>query len=421
MEKLKKFFIKKQIKIQQKKAVIITAFFMMSIISYSIFYVVNMNNKIDMTEDFSRENVEINLVLSQKWFDNSHEKDNILNYIYYPENNQISLDRDIVREMGAFWGYVRLYGFNKNEDSLIQIEEIRRNIQDYIKYDKIEGTEIAYIEFNDIALINTQAFYLLALSELKKEGILLTEREEQDLEKIINGIYLMRAKKGGLWYVYYLPSEKNKISPYGTSETLFGLISYYKYINKDKKVLDFAENIFKEYFEIAQKYSFEKEEARSFHSWILYFLKDLYQIDESYYSYVETIVNNALDYRKNNINCYNSGCLIYKKTISEAGFLEGNIVVYNILREMNYPRIEELKEYIDLAINDIYSMQIRSIEDYYEKTGKSFNGNNEMLIGGFCGGLNDGKFFCETMRSDYTQHSSSALLNYYNIFLFADK
>ena len=39
-----------------------------------------------------------------------------------------------------------------------------------------------------------------------------------------------------------------------------------------------------------------------------------------------------------------------------------------------------------------------------------------LLVGGFCGGRNDGDYFCEYLRNDFTQHSSSALLNYYLIF-----
>lgn len=33
--------------------------------------------------------------------------------------------------------------------------------------------------------------------------------------------------------------------------------------------------------------------------------------------------------------------------------------------------------------------------------------------GGVGGGGNDGDYFCENFRNDFTQHASSALLNYY--------
>lgn len=143
---------------------------------------------------------------------------------------------------------------------------------------------------------------------------------------------------------------------------------------------------------------------------------ELNEVDEKYYSYVEDLVNKGLDYRVNNPSCQDFGCIMVQITISEAAFLEGNIIVYDLLDKNNYSRINELKKYIDLTYINVLNMQVKSVEDYENKTKSEFNGNSSLLVGGFCSGRNDGDYFCENLRNDYTQHASSSLLNYYLIF-----
>jgi len=386
------------------------------VIFLSIFvYLLSNNNFLNVI--LSKKNhIKESLISSQKWFDAFQEGADIMNYIYYPETNSFDDERNMVRELGSFWGYTRLYAMNKNEESLNKINNIRNNIEKYLKDDQIKQNKIAYLEHDDVAEINTQAFYILALAELSKAGVDLNDKELSNLKRIINGIYLMKANEGGLWYIYYLPEEHNKISPYGTSEILFSLIYYYKYIEKDEKVLEFAKTVFDEYYLIAKNYNFSDEEARSFYSWILYFLVELDEIDKERYHYIEDLINKALDYRKDNPECRNRGCLMFPKTTSEAAFLEGNIYSFNLLSQHEYERIEELKNYINLAIEDVLSMQIKSVKDYKVKTDKIFTGDEKIIVGGYCSGTNDANYFCQTLRNDFTQHSSSAVLNYYNTF-----
>jgi len=364
--------------------------------------------------EFDKFQLKTSLILSQRWFDNFQTDDNIVNYIYFPEKDLIE-GRNLIREFGSFWGYSRLYNFNKNTESLRNINKIRKNSQAYIKYDDIEGVGIAYLEHEGIAEINTQAFYILALAELSAGGLKLTKRELSDLEKIVNGIYLMKAREGGLWYIYYLPEKHNKISPYGTSETLFALISYYKNIKQDRNVLSFIKDVFDEYYKISRKYTFNDEPARSFYSWILYFLVELSSIDSGYYFHIVDLIEKALDFRKNNKKCFKKGCLVTPLTISEAAFLEGGVYALALLEKNNFERLNELRQYIDLAVGDVLSMQILSFEDYHEKTGRISRGDKKYLIGGYCGGTNDGDYFGQTLRNDFTQHASSAILNYLNI------
>ena len=115
--------------------------------------------------------------------------------------------------------------------------------------------------------------------------------------------------------------------------------------------------------------------------------------------------------------CFDKGCLDTPVTISEAAFLEGGIYSYHILEKNNFERLNEFREYIDLAIKDVLSMQVLSVEEYQRKTGNIFNGDEKLLIGVYCGGANDGEYFCQLLRNDFMQHASSAVLNYYNVFI----
>jgi hypothetical protein len=357
--------------------------------------------------------IKDSIFLGKQWIANFQKEEGLFNYVYFPEKDKFSEADNMVRQIGTFYGFLKLTetDFVLDEDEKV-IENFRKGIQEYIKYDEIEGIKIAYIENKKgVAKINSQAVYVLSLAQLKKMGFELTEREKDDLEKIINGIKLMQADDGGFWYVYYLDEKDNKITPYGSGEVLYALVYYYKYIDKDKELLDLAKKHFSKFYPKTIGLSFIEENNRSFYSWVLYYLCELEEIEPGQFKYIKALIEKMLDYRENNYRCHDSSCIMRPFNMAESSFLEGTARAYNIIKKNNPELASLVYDYLRKSVKDILKMQVKSKEDFRDKYHYDFKADDKIILGSFCGDMKN----CEKIRNDFAQHSLSGLIYFLEI------
>jgi hypothetical protein len=347
--------------------------------------------------------------LGQSWIINQQKEDGLFRYQYNLKEQEYAEENNLVRQVGTFYGLVRSYQFFSNEAARPAIMNFRQGISDYIKYDIIDNKEIAYLEYDEVAKLNAQALYILALAELKKQGFALTEKELSDAKKIIQGIEMMESEDGGFWYLYYLPEVHNRISIYGSGEALFALAQYYQYVEKNSDYLSLAKKHFALLYPGAlAAENFADEEARAFHSWVLYYLASLEQIEPGQFEYIVPLMARAFEYKEKNPACRNENCIISPDAGIELSLLEGFSAAYPLFSIQDRESKNKLKEYIEFGIERVGALQIKTIQDYKNKTGQDYGDKPENIIGGFCEAES-----CNYLRIDIAQHALGALMNVY--------
>ncbi len=342
------------------------------------------------------EEIPQRLELSYNWLINFQKEDGLFYYQYNITNNSFTDDDNIVRQIGTFYSLIRYYEYYNDSNSLNSINKFRDGINKHIKYGEINETEIAYIEFNNVSKINSNALYLLSLVELKKQGIKLTQKETEDIDKILNGILFMQNGNEGFWYLYYVPKEYNRITPYGSGEAILALVNYHKYYKDSPEIIEITKKHFKYYIDLSLYHAFTHEITRGFFSWSLQYLSELNEIDNSYYNYSEALIGKSIKFQDWNPHCnLNKNCIMSESS-GESSFIEGITDIYPVLESENSSFALDIREeYLFRSLELLFKLQIT-------------NSTSNYLQGGFCNNLN-----CEFLRNDLNQHSTISLMNFY--------
>lgn len=343
--------------------------------------------------------------LAEEWFLNMQKEEGAFYYNYYPLNNTFENNDNIVRQVGSFYSLIKIYNITKNSNTLKSIYLFKNYAESLISYKKIRGVEIAYLEYDYTAKVNTNALYVLALIEMQKSDLKLSEKDYLDMEKLVEGMKYMVDDEGGFWYVFFLEKSKNRIDYYGSGEAMFALVSYYKYVDSDVELLNFVNENFEKFFVELDFYEFDQK-YKSFFLWGLLYLNEVYEINSElkWRLYLENMVSKAMEFRINNEICFDNGCII-DYTSGEYAYFEGIANVFMKINDEKYFLDEKVFKYINESYDEISSWQIKSVQDYEDKSLNIFNGDEEFLIGGFCDSFN-----CSNIRVDYTQHAICGLL-----------
>ncbi len=352
--------------------------------------------------DLDKEEIINSIISSQSWIKKVQKEDGLFGYEYNLNNNSFSDSNNMVRQIGTFYSLIKSLEINSNFSLINSIYEFNDEIKsNYLKYDFINGTKIAYVEYDNISKINSNSLYLLSLIEMKKKNLSLDIEDYNNINSLYNGIKLMSSSSGGFYYIYYLDRDLNKITPYGSGEALFALMSYYNNIDSNDELLRFLEKNFESLYLGYINEDFNGENLRSFYSWSLYFLYEYSlnsnnsnTLDLDFKSYANELINKAMSFRESNPICRNSGCII-SRGISGVTFLEGTSIGYKLLSFNNYNRIRVIN-YFNKAYPYYLSLQ------HFDKNISS------ILNGGFCNNEN-----CNLFRIDYNQHAMMALMNIY--------
>ncbi|MGE3624528.1 MAG: hypothetical protein AB7H77_11760 [Bdellovibrionales bacterium] len=348
------------------------------------------------------------LRLNTDWLLNGQQENGLFTYELKPLDQVKPETNNMVRQIGTFWGLIRMQEFDGRSEIKQAISRFRNAIRRYIKKGNSPGGEIAYIEFNNAAKLNSAALYLLALASMKQAGMVLTPEEQEIAPLLINGLKQMANGKGGFWYIYYLDEKHNRITSYGSAEAIYAL-AMWAHVTGDDDLRDYARATFMAYYDhyLRDLDEFENTLFRAWFSWALHAQSLLGAADEEdrYKYYIRPMLALALAHRAANPTCAEAGCIM-GPTASDAPFLEGIVAAYPIAKrhEQDEYFVNAIENYIARALPALLSLQATA--DSTELLEKSPHAP-EALIGGIC--FDPG---CSFMRNDLNQHAMIAMLNY---------
>lgn len=362
------------------------------------------------------------------WIENNYY-DNYFRYKYFPIYDRtidlasFNFEVYYVRQLAFYW-FLSKENYINNK-TLIFAKNYLNYSQNFVYSKDLNSKNIisselnpnshfsschSYIDFGNGTNVNMNSFYLLFLVEMHKKN--LTSKQDITNMNCIKNYLINQENSLGGYYFYDMNSSKNFLDFYGSGEALLAMINYYKYVDKDKELLLFLKNSFRKSHDLIYP-GYADHNYMSFFTWALQFLREIYLIDEEleWRLYTEIILDEAFKLRNENL-CKNDSCIISKSS-GEYAYFEGissvNFMFKNEQKNW-WIKKQELNNYLSLASKEISQWQIKSINDYENKTKIKFNGNPKDLVGTFCD-----SYYCQYSRIDFMQHALSAY-----IFLYQD-
>lgn len=356
--------------------------------------------------------IKNSILAGQDWIVHAQKPNGLFTYEYFPFENRVSDDDNIVRQVGTFWALVETLRFRKTPRELAVVNNFRDHVNKMIVRAPAGNSEVAYVEYNELGKLNTTALYVLAIMGLIENDVELTEKEEELLPLLINGLKKMSDEKGGFFYIYYVEGEKNHITPYGSGEALFALAKYYEHIG-DKEGLKWTYEAFKKYFDrfLKDEDDFRVTPARGFFSWGIYALEIINRtFPVEYDETVKGLLRIAMGTRAKNAECRDRGCML-AMNVGDGTFFEGMIQAYKMAlqHEKDPDAIEEIRTYIDLALRDYIALQILDVDNFQVEY--RYLGDPKKVYGAVCWDSQ-----CQRIRNDTTQHVVSAFMYYHDFF-----
>lgn len=387
--------------------------------------------------------------LSQDWLNSFQQDDGLYHYVFRPwgyvmsptqkkeeQSKQVKMapgetpvksaayyatpypdDDNIVRQILSYWAQIKSTRFRNSPKIMQNIADFEKALEKYLVIEETDHGTALFVSFKDGMKVNSTALYLAALLSKQELGLPVSKEQEKHIEYAINGLKVFAAPENGFYY-YHKTNRPNFITSYGSGEAQYALALY---INKtkDEELYKFAQQQFEGYFEtyfrhsLSNPMSYVDKERVGYHTWALYYLSELDKFKPvNYDKYVRPLVKFAFDFKAVNDECKNGPC-IYSVKMWDSSSVEGLAAAYPLILkyEQNPEFIQQVKDYLDDATDHLLSLQINSIEEYEQKTGKEFTNNPDHLIGGFCDWPD-----CTYLRNEVTMHVASALMAYYNLF-----
>lgn len=348
----------------------------------------------------------------QNWLMNFQKPSGLFYYYYDPANNTFSTEDNLVRQIGSYQALIDSSHFVQDRNKLNEtLHKFESALEKYKMEATVQGKKIIFFKDDrNEAAVNSSAGYLLALLSKHKHGLPLSATQKADIHKAAQGLIKMDSKKGGLYYLYFFPAEKNIITSFGTGFALHALEAYANYIN-DIRISNYVAALHKSYMDANPLDSVEFTD-RSLIGYIphalLSFSKRKNISENDYNEEIRPLIKKIIDHRSNDETCKEIGC-VSLNPFYDAVIMEGTSTVYPLVKRYEKGSEFEIavKSYIDKSASDVMDFQILSKNDYEEKTERTYDDDEKIIIGGFCGFPE-----CPQIRNEMTMHAVSALDHY---------
>lgn len=326
---------------------------------------------------------------------------------------------NIVRQILSYWALIKSTDFRSTPEIEASIKKFEARLErDLIKILDTPFGKGLFIHFNDAHKVNSTALYLAALLSKHERNMPLTDVQKQHIEYAVTGLKAFASTEEGGFNYYYDTDQFNFISPYGSGEAQLALAQYIN-MTKDKDLYAFAQDHFEKYFDkhfspaFANPASFIDKERVGYITWGLYYLREIDKFKPvDYARHVRPLIQFMLDYRAINDECTGKGC-VYSMAMWDSSSVEGMSAAFELMLkyETDQDLITEVKDYLDMAMMHLLSLQVHSVEQYEDITGHKFRGNPDHLVGGFCDWPE-----CGYMRNEVTMHVTTSMMEYYHLF-----
>jgi|TARA_B100001964_G_C14239344_1_gene604169 AMMECR1 domain-containing protein len=186
--------------------------------------------------EISEDMIDDRVLLSRDWFKNNvNHKTGLLEYMYYPSDDDYSDDNNHVRQIATLWSVATLRNHLK-DSSLNNL--ISRSLDYYLEYIRCED-DYCYLEIKDTSKLAYNAFMIMALLEAKEYP------NSADLrEKFAKGVLNQQEADGS--YRTYFNSDRNSGVDFYPGEAMLAIMMHYQ-DTKIEKYKTSVENAFPYY------------------------------------------------------------------------------------------------------------------------------------------------------------------------------
>lgn len=322
------------------------------------------------------------------WFLNTvNSSTNLLEYLYYPSENEYSTDNNHIRQLASLWALTELNTFlNINASKFL----IYSTLDYYLSF--IDNTSnYSYIILNNQAKLANNAFLILSLLNTPQY-----QDQNELLQQLGNGILSLQNGNGS--YNTYFFSDENTGIDYYPGEAMLSLMELYNH-TRDQRYLNSVKKAFYHYRDY-----WRNSKNTAFIPWHSQTYKLLFE--ETKDPDLVEFIFEMNDWMIDNYQIKNSaypdeigGFPKYYPTFSTSVFIEGINDAYSVALMVNDTfHIQKYKEAIRLGTRFILQIQFTENNTFYLI-------NDIKTIGGFKASLT-----CNNLRIDNTQHSVMALM-----------
>ena len=345
------------------------------------------NNLIDLDE-ISSTSINQSISLGYNWFLQSVNDDTgLLEYLYYPSNEQYSKDNNHVRQLASLWALTET---QRHLNSSLANDLISTMLDYYLDF-QYETETYAYLGIDNESKLGYNAFIILSLLNYPDYP-----NQQQLLDEFARGILFLQNENGSLNTYFF--SEKNTGQDFYPGEALLSLMKLYG-VTGNESYLRTVESAFPYYSQYwrsnkntafipwhTQTYAllFEQTKNRNLSDFIFEmndWMIDNYQMKTSLYP--DEI----------------GGFPKYFPTFSTSVFIEGVNDAYAVAKLVNdAEHVQKYKHSIKIGTQFILQTQFTENNSFYLE-------EPHRAIGGFKTSLTD-----NFIRIDNTQHALFALI-----------
>lgn len=335
--------------------------------------------------------------LAKNWFlNNVNRQSRILEYEYYPIENEYSEEVNHVRNLACLWGFTEIKNFLKNR-SLDRL--IRDTLSYYLKY-KSDDNDHAFLMINNEPKLSYNAFMVCALLNLPKYP-----DAKRLSAQFANGI-LKAQNEDGSYNTDITHTQAKSINFY-PGEAMLALMKIF-ISTRDAKYLDSVKKAFpyyRDYWRANKKPAFIPWHTQAY----LLFYRETHdqKLADFVFEMNDWLVGNWQ--LLGNAACSDElGCFGESYSVAVAAYLEGVNDAYRLAVEVNdISRIQRYQRSLELGTRCILQHQFNAENTFYFK-------NPKKAIGGFRNSL-----ISNSIRNDNAFHSVRALIKAYQNEIFS--
>lgn len=313
--------------------------------------------------------------LGGEWFLND-QNENFLHYEYSVSEKKYSEKMHELREMGALWSIVRLYGYTKDERYLELAQRGLRYFANNLKKDQ-SGKTLFYASRSGVSKLGYSAFLILALADIDYPD------REKLLAELAGGILNQQEADGSFRTMFDAGGDAGE--DYYPGEAMTSLMRLHEITGEERyaSAVERALPYYRDYWKGNPNTAFVPWQVRAYR--MLYLQKPEPEIRDYVFSLADYMV--ARELRED-------GCRNFRfvDDSTVAVWMEGMAAAYDVARRSDdRPRQECYGNYVRDAAAYLMEKQVTA-------------GNDQSAVGGILG--SDGK-----MRVDRNQHFVMGLMD----------
>lgn len=330
---------------------------------------------------------------AEQWFDNStNSETGLLEYTYYPSDDEYATDNNHVRQLACIWAMSDLQDFLGNNDL---DDVISTSLDHYLQFITVGG----YVSIHGDAKLPYNAFPLMALISAEDYP-----NRDEIMQTLADAI-VDQQNEDGSYNTSFVSDQLSGVDFY-PGEAMLSLMKYYNYTGDER----YLESVYKAFPHYRDYWRGNKNTA--FVPWhsqtylLLYRATEDMEVAEFVFEMNDWLIENYQLLRTDYPDVHGGFPASFPRN-STSSYMEGMNDAYTLAVLVGDQEHQDIYyQTISYAVRFILQMQYTPDNVFYLS-------NPELAIGGFRHSL-----VINDQRNDYTQHASFALMKVYDNGIF---